>query len=691
VRSAVLGLRQPDDDRIVWVLASADPDIDGDGALTEVVATFTDITERRRAERELEATALRLNEAQRIAHIGSWELDLTTNTLMWSDEIYRIFEMDPAAFGASYEAFLEAVHPEDRDRVNAAYAGSLATRTPYSIDHRLLLPGEAGGRVRHVHEQCATFFDGDRAIRSLGTVQDVTERKLAEEALRERESFIRNILDSVDEGFIVVDPGLRVIAANRAYCDSVGLPEQGVIGRPCYEIGHRSTLPCFAAGAECPVQRTFATGEGHRGAQTRCDAQGRERHLELRSYPVTDATGAVASAIETIIDVTERRRLEDQLHQAQKMEAIGTLAGGVAHDFNNLLTGIIGYGGMMQLELGADHPQQASLTEILAAADRAAQLTHGLLAFSRKQVINPKPLDLKDIVRNVEKLLRRVIGEDVDLTTTLSGGALVVMADEGQIEQVLMNLATNGRDAMPKGGRLSITARPCNLAADRPGAYGDVKRGRYAQLVVADSGTGMDESAREKAFEPFFTTKEVGRGTGLGLAIVFGIIKQHGGDIGLESEPGRGTTVTILLPLLEPSVEEPQAVSLSPPARGSETILFAEDDRTVRTLLGSVLRDFGYRVIEAVDGADALELFAANEPAIDLLIIDVVLPKKSGRDVYDAVRARREDLRTLFISGYTADIIHKQGILDEGLDFIAKPLRPFDLLRRVRTILDTPI
>ncbi|TNF28382.1 MAG: PAS domain S-box protein [Deltaproteobacteria bacterium] len=683
----VVGIRPPDGSQPVWAISSASPEVDATGTLIGVIVTFTDITDRRNAERKLEATAKRLNEAQRIAHIGSWELDLETNTLQWSAEIYRIFEIPPNRFEASYEAFINAVHPEDRARVDAAYQRSLQTREPYSVDHRLLL---RGGRVRHVHEQCETFFDGDRPLRSVGTVQDVTDRKQAEAALRERESFIRTILDSVDEGFIVIDRELRIIAANRAYCESVGRAEPAVLGHHCHEVGHSLAHPCFTIGEVCPVWKTFNSGVAHRGAHIHVTPDGEERHIELRAYPITDASGAVISAIETLTDVTERRQLEEQLHQAQKMEAIGTLAGGVAHDFNNLLTGIIGYGSVLRSELAPDDPRQSSLSEILDAADRAAQLTRGLLAFSRKQVINPKPVDLRDIVRNVEKLLRRVIGEDIDLTTTLRGGDMMVMADSGQVEQVLMNLATNARDAMPEGGSLSIGVRAATFASDDDVPIADMPPGRYAELTVTDSGGGMSETTRAKAFEPFFTTKDVGRGTGLGLAIVFGIVKQHGGYIDVQSELGEGTTFKVFFPVIDVVAEEARAEVLPPPPRGRETVLLAEDDAKVRTLLRTLLARYGYRVIDAADGAEALSAFTDHANAVDVLILDVVLPKLSGRDVYDAIKAQRPDIPALFISGYTADIIHKKGILDEGLHFVAKPLDPFALLRRLRLILDAP-
>ncbi len=434
--------------------------------------------------------------------------------------------------------------------------------------------------------------------------------------------------------------------------------------------------------------RTFATGSTHSALRRRIDAHGAPHWEELHSYPITDTRGHVTAVIETIRDVTEQRSLQEQLRQAQKMEAIGTLAGGVAHDFNNILTGILGYGEVVQMGLTPDSPWQEPIEQILAAAERGAQLTGGLLAFSRKRVIDRRPVDLSEVVRNVAGLLRRLIGEDIELSTALSTAALVVLADVGQMEQILMNLAANARDAMPKGGSLTITTQGRRLDASAARALGGTEAGDYAQIEVSDSGSGMDDATLEKAFEPFFTTKAQGKGTGLGLSIVYGIVKQHGGLVELSSELGRGTTFRILIPRAQEAVQIAAPKSLAPPARGTETILLAEDDPTVRALLSNVLRGHGYRVLEAADGDQALGIFAESGIDVDLLILDVIMPKKSGREVYDALCAKRSDLAVLFMSGYTADMIEKRGVLEGGLEFIAKPMSPFDLLRRVRRILD---
>jgi PAS domain S-box-containing protein len=533
------------------------------------------------------------------------------------------------------------------------------------------------------------IFDDERCFTgSIAMFTDITGRKRAEEELRKSEAFIKNILESVDEGFVVVDREYRILSANKAFGRLAGVPEAAAAGRRCYDVSHHAGKPCFDTGEECPVKHTFETGISHNAVHQHTDSAGVKYVVEIKSYPVLDASGTVVSVIETISDITEKRKLEEQLHQAQKMEAIGTLAGGVAHDFNNILTAIIGYGNIVKMKMRHDDPQRISVDQILASSERAARLTQGLLAFSRKQVINPKPVDVNEIVKSVENLLRRLIGEDVELVTRTAGQSLLVMADTGQIEQVLMNLATNARDAMPEGGLLVIETEEIDVQEDVISAHGCGKPGKYALTTVSDTGGGMDAQTREKIFEPFFTTKELGKGTGLGLAIVYGIIKQHEGNVTVYSEPGKGTTFKIYLPLIATAVEEAKPEAAAPPRGGTETILLAEDDRDLIAMTASVLKEFGYTVIEAVDGQDAVEKYVAHAKEIDLLLLDVIMPKKSGREAYDAVKAAWPDIKALFISGYTADIIHKKGIFEEGIEFISKPVSPFDLVRKIRELLD---
>ena len=387
-------------------------------------------------------------------------------------------------------------------------------------------------------------------------------------------------------------------------------------------------------------------------------------------------------------DITQQKKMEAQLLQAQKMEAIGQLAGGVAHDFNNLLTAIIGYGHLLKSETSKDDRMSAYVGQILNAAERAAILTNDLLTFSRKQIINPKPVNLNNIIKNMESLLLRVIGEDIELSTVLTDTDLTIMADSTQIDQILMNLATNAQDAMPKGGSLIISTDRVELNGEYIRTYGYGKPGSYALVSVEDTGTGMDKNIRGRIFEPFFTTKEVGKGTGLGLSMVYGIVKQHDGYINVYSEPGRGTTFKILLPLIQSTVKEAKPDNLIRVKGGTETILIVEDDKQVRNLLKEVLSNAGYHIIEAVDGDNAVEVFHKNQDEIHLLILDVIMPKKNGKEVYAEIKKVKSDMKVIFVSGYSADVIHKKGILEVGLNFISKPVSPDDLLIKVRDVLD---
>jgi CheY-like chemotaxis protein len=368
---------------------------------------------------------------------------------------------------------------------------------------------------------------------------------------------------------------------------------------------------------------------------------------------------------------------------------VGQLAGGIAHDFNNILTAIIGYGNLLLMKLKGDDPLRAYADQILASSERAASVTHSLLAFSRKQIINPKPVRVNDIITRVGKLLARLIGEDVDLGLRLTDLDTTVIADSGQIEQMLMNLATNARDAMPEGGHLSVETDFAELDQTYITTHGYGALGTYLVVSVSDTGVGMDEATRERVFEPFFTTKEVGRGTGLGLSIVYGIVKQHGGYINCYSERGKGTTFKIYLPLLTSGTADRAAsAEFAPPKGGTETVLVAEDDKEVRTLVTNILTEFGYTVIEAADGDDAVRQFMDHRETIQLLIIDVIMPRISGKEVYTRIGQVRPGIKALFTSGYTADIVHKKGILEEGTDFITKPIIPQELLMKVREILN---
>jgi signal transduction histidine kinase len=422
-----------------------------------------------------------------------------------------------------------------------------------------------------------------------------------------------------------------------------------------------------------------------------------EQYRERLEMVVEERTSELRHAVKDLKkEIVERQRaeaerqlLQVQLLQAQKMESIGRLAGGVAHDFNNILTAILSYAELSLMKLPDHDPLRGHLTSIQEASEKAATLTHQLLAFSRRQVLEMKVLDLNDVIRGLAKMLTRMIGEDMILELRTGAKVSFVRADEGQIEQVLMNLAVNARDAMPSGGRLVIETADTNPddAALKSQGVADLRQ--YVMLSVTDSGAGMSAEVRERIFEPFFTTKELGRGTGLGLATVYGIVKQHGGHIIVNSEPGKGTNFRILLPLTEGPRPQQTAEPSGPLPEGTETLLVVEDDELVRGLIDDVLAPLGYRVLTTASGDEALKTSDSFPHHVDLLLTDVVMPGMNGRQLAEVMRTRRPGIKVLFMSGYTQDALSTQGILEPGVALIHKPLRPGMLARQIRQVLDS--
>jgi len=370
------------------------------------------------------------------------------------------------------------------------------------------------------------------------------------------------------------------------------------------------------------------------------------------------------------------------------MEAIGTLAGGIAHDFNNILSVIIGYGSLIQMNMRPDDRALPQVRQLLLAGERAARLTTGLLAFSREQVMDLRALKVSAIVGDFRKMLEPIIGEEIEFRVAFAPGDLLVQADTGQLEQVLMNLAVNARDAMPRGGTLTIETGNTVMDSCFIAAHGFGQPGSYATIMVTDTGMGMDDAIRQRIFEPYFTTKALGRGTGLGLSIAFGIVKQHNGFLECQSEPGKGTTFTVYLPFAASESGQKDVTEAASPPRGEETILIAEDDTAVRSFTRQLLNEFGYSVVEAVDGEDAVNKFKDNRDRVKMVLLDAILPKKTGNQAYEEIKALSPDIKTIFISGYARNLMGDNDVLDAGPEFLKKPVSPKDLLNKIRTMLD---
>jgi PAS domain S-box-containing protein len=413
---------------------------------------------------------------------------------------------------------------------------------------------------------------------------------------------------------------------------------------------------------------------------------GRVIQVEIAFHDIQYAGHPAKLAV--LMDVTGRVQLEDQLRQAQKMEAVGMLAGGVAHDFNNLLTIITGYSQLILNNLRLDDPNRHSVEQIMKAGERAAALTKQLLAFSRRQVLQPKVLDLNQLVTRLGAMLQRLIGEDVDLRLLLRQDVGRVSADPGQMEQVIMNLVVNARDAMPKGGMLTVETANVELDEHYAGRHIAVKPGRYIMLAVSDNGSGMDATTKARLFEPFFTTKGSGKGTGLGLSTVFGIVKQSGGSVDVYSEVGTGTSVKVYLPRIDRAVPVEAEEARRRPARGSETILLVEDDEMVRNLVRETLVRDGYKILDTSDPIEARRIAEQHRGPIQLLITDVVMPKVNGRDLADQLLRRRKEMKVLYMSGYTDNAVLNSGILHRDVAFLQKPFTPVTLTEKVREVLE---
>ncbi len=657
--------------------------VDENGSFVGNLGVIRDITERKEAEEKLKKSmnfylSLFENFPAMIWRSG---IDGKCNYFNknWLNFTGRTLEQELG------DGWAEGVHPDDLEKCLNIYLDSFRRRESFEMQYRLK---RYDGEFGWINDIGRPYYDLEGIFAGyIGSCYDITDRKKMEESLIKREMQYKSLyeqfnalLDAMPDRITLISPEWKVLWANEFSLRYLNKEKEDVIGRECFNLWHNRTEICNV----CAVRDSFQTGNPSNISITTPD----KKIWDVRTFPLKNSRGETTSVISISRDISEQKKLEEQLRQSQKMEAVGHLAGGIAHDFNNILTAMVGYASLIQMKTVEYDPARHYADLILSLTEKAANLTQGLLAFSRKQIINIKPANINDIIRNFEKILSRVIREDIELRTSLSDKELVSMVDAAQIEHILMNLASNASDAMPDGGVLTINTELVNIDSEYCKAHGYGKLGDYVLISIEDTGVGMDQYARERIFEPFFTTKEVGKGTGLGLAIVYGTIKQHQGYINVYSEPGKGTTFKIYLRAVQaiPSKLKPQTNEAL--RGGKETILLAEDDTEVRKGIKSLLENYGYIIIEAIDGDEAVRLFKENKDNIEFLLIDVIMPKINGREAYNEMRKIEPGLKAIFMSGYTANIIHTKGILDEGINFIPKPITPKELLKKIRDVID---
>jgi PAS domain S-box-containing protein len=674
------------DGRRLHLVFNARSLLDDRGEVVGTHGTAYDITERKWAEEAMRRSSRMLHEAQKVARLGSYTLTVATGKWVTSavlDEVLGIDHEHPR----DLDSWAQLIHPDDRQGMVRYFQEQvLGQRTPFNREYRIVRPSDGAERWVHGRGELVIGVDG-QVLEMFGTIQDITERKQVESALRESEAKFR-MLSEVSLIGIIVSQDARVKYVNQAAAEISGRAVEDLLAGDAWALRH-DLFP----GQD--VEITGEPQEGHESHRTLLlrRPDGTERWIEryVKTVPFEERLAYFI----TVLDVTDRvladerqALLEEQLLHSQKLESVGRLAGGVAHDINNMLTPILGYARILEQELGQDHPHRAPVEEIGSAAERIRDMTQQLLAFARKQTLELKRLDLRTVIASFERMLRRTLRENVHIETHLTERPLTCRGDPRQIEQILLNLAVNAQDAMPQGGRLIITASDLELGGGASSRIDGPAPGRYVCLEVSDSGVGMGQEVLDKIFEPFFTTKELGRGTGLGLSTVYGIVRQHGGHISVTSVVGKGSTFRILFPWTA-GTETAEPTPAPGVARGgSETILVVEDQEQVLRLTASALKRQGYEVFTAGDGAAALDLVRRLARPLQLVITDVVMPDMNGKALYEALQKLQPGLEVLYMSGYPADVIGTEGVLDAGTELLQKPFTLDGLAQRVRSVLD---
>ena len=655
-----------------------------DGKAVRLFGSLQDITEQKQAEEAFRKSEAFLNETGQMARVGGWEIDLVNNTVMWTKATRAIHEV-PEDYVPTVDAAIEFFAPEIRPALTEAIRQALEEGIPYDMEMPFIT---ATGRRLWTRAIGKPEFRDGKCVRLYGFFQDITDRKRGEKALRASEERFRSITEQTSDVIALTD-NAGVITYVSPSCKQVFAAEpEEMVGRRFTEFLDDSAV----ATAMAAFQQSIAKGVRSRNLELlmkRRDSTLFYGELNGSLY----STGGASGTLVLIRDISDRkqaeeekRRLEDQFRQAQKMESVGRLAGGVAHDFNNILQSILGYADLALMKMDKDHPIYADLQEVRNAAKRSRNIIRQLLAFARKQLIEPEVLDLNDQVGGMLKMLRRLIGEDVNLAWLPGADVWEVRMDPSQIDQILVNLVVNARDAIEDVGQVSIETANVVLDEAFCAAHSESVPGPYVKLSVSDTGCGMDRETLKNIFDPFFTTKEVGKGTGLGLATVYGIVRQNKGYIEVQSEPGKGASFHIYLPWheVQPKEDEAAAAVSAEPARGTETVLLVEDGQSVLESSRRMLTALGYTVLPAGTPEEALRESEAYSGDIHLLLTDVVMPGMNGRDLADRIRQTRPTIRSLYMSGYTADIIARQGVLEKGVQFIQKPFSLDQLARKVR-------
>jgi PAS domain S-box-containing protein len=662
------------------------PVVGKDGKYYGRIWTFRDITEHKRTEEQLRVQAT--------------ALDAAANAIVITDHNGTIQSVNPAFTALTGYTAQEAVGQNPRILKGGNHDEAFYRNLWQTISSGQVWRGEVTNRRKdgslYPEEMTITpLRNADGTIaRYIAIKQDITARKELEAQMERLRTEHALILNSIGEGVHWIDVDGRIKFENPAAAKMLGYEVSELIGKPAHSTMHHTRADGAAyLQSECPIYATLKDGAVRRVTdEVFWRKDGSSFAVEYICTPIYDKNGRSGGSVVIFTDSTARKRLEAQLFQSQKLETVGKLAGGVAHEFNSILTAIIGQSELILADLPSGHPLFQNAAGIRRAAERAATLTRQLLAYGRRAFLRPESLDLNQVMAGTEGMVRQLMGGDVDMRIVPAEDLRAVKADAGQIEQVIMNLAMNARDAMPNGGKLTLETANVSFDQERVGRDPELKPGDYVMLAITDTGTGMSAEVKARAFEPFFTTKGVGQGTGLGLSTCYGIIKQSGGHISVYSEPGRGTTFKIYLPQVELQTKIPiQRLDSPDLPRGTETILLVEDDPALREMAATLLRRLGYTVLAAANGIEALSLKPQRDSGpIDLLFTDVVMPHMSGKELSERVRALYPHTRTLFTSGYTENAIVHQGVLNPGVALLQKPFTPSALALKLREVLDQP-